>query len=66
MSSLPQRDRACPGGVDQPADPLGELDAAALDPDQQKALRSVAALDDFNGHARQGACDGSFIEQRGT
>ena len=63
---LPERHRDALGALDQLADPLGQLDAPALDADQQKALRSMAPLDDFNGHSRQGACDGSFIEQRRT
>ena len=54
------------GRLDQASEPLGELDAPALDADKQEALRSLASLDDFNGHARQGARDGSFVEQRGT
>ena len=43
-------------------DPFGELNAAALDADQDQVVGSVEQLDDLIGHASQGAGHGPGVE----
>ncbi len=65
MSSLPR-------GIVEPsalsiswASRCGELDPAALDPDQDQVVRAVAPLDDFGSHPGERARDGAFVEKLG-
>ena len=48
--------------MDQPAEPLGDRDAARVDADQRDALEVGVALDDLVRDPRQSALDVAGIE----
>ena len=61
MSSLPQGNGGAFGLVDEALEAVGELDAAALNADQDEVVGAPAAFDDLSGHAgkRRGRAPGS-------
>ncbi len=60
---LADGDGAAFGMIDEALQAVGQLDAAALDPDEYEALGSPRALDDFRGHAHEGPAECALIEK---
>ena len=54
------------GLVDEALEALGELDAAALDADEDEAVDPVGALDDLGGHPRQGTAQRRAVHEGST
>ncbi len=54
------------GGIDQALQSVGQLDAAALDADEDELLGASASLDDLTRHARQRAAESAVVEKRRT
>src|SRR5262249_60605911 len=52
--------------LDQPAEALGERDAAGVDPDERDRVELVVPLDDLVGDARERPLDGLGVEQNPT
>ena len=61
--SITPRSTVCAGALgDQPAQPLGDRDAAAVDADQRDPLQVFGLLDQLVRDAREGALDRLGVE----
>jgi hypothetical protein len=48
--------------LNQGGQPMSQLDAAALNPDQNQSIGAVASLHNFASHPRQGAGESSVVD----
>ena len=63
MSSLPQRDVGAFGLIDETLEAVGELDATALNADQDEIVGTAAAFDDLGGHADERPAERPVVEE---
>jgi hypothetical protein len=50
------------GPIDESLEPVGQLNSASLNPNENQSVGTTAPLDDLTRHARQGAAESAVVE----